>query len=195
MAYEGELQLIVGGMFAGKSTELKRRGKRYQISGKKVLYVKPKRDTRYSSEMIYTHDGDFVGALVIESIWELQDKIMDGHDLNDVDVVLIDEIQFFDEQATKTVVRWLLREEVIVIASGLDMDRDGRPFGAVPYLMAIAEHVTKLKAVCVDCGKDAWISHGTFESSEQIELGAQEKYVPLCRSCDRIRRRDKNECN
>lgn len=166
--------MIVGGMFSGKTNELHRQGKRHVLADKKVVFYKPIIDNRYSQNHIVTHDNTRVPAIPVSDPRFMLDV--------DVDVVLIDEVQFFDDSIIGVIEELLLRG-TDVIASGLDMDRYGNPFGVVPYLMAKAENVMKLRAVCSSCGEDAWISYSKFESQEQIVLGAREKYEPLCRSC------------
>jgi thymidine kinase len=174
MKTAGKLIVNVGGMFSGKSTELQRQGKRYALAGKKVAYYKPKLDNRYADEAIVTHDGKTVPAI----------PIADGLEIlaTTADVVLIDEVQFFDGSLIMAIEE-LLYAGIDVICSGLDMDRNGMPFGITPYLMAIADEVQKFRAVCADCGDEAWVSFGNFASDKQVELGSQEKYKPLCRSC------------
>jgi thymidine kinase len=170
----GELTLIVGGMFSGKSTEAQRHGKRHELAGRRVDYFKPKTDDRYEKDSISTHDGSHVKAKVISKSSEILFSI--------ADVVVIDEVQFFDRDVVK-IIDLLLMKGVHVIAAGLDLDRFGEPFGMVPDLLAKAENVTKLKAVCQSCGDDAWVSAGSFESDQIVEVGEKDKYVPLCRTC------------
>lgn len=171
----GKLVLNVGSMFSGKSNELQRQGRRYALANKKVLFCKPKLDNRYSDNQIVTHDDSRVPAIVIDNPYQILDY-------QDIDVILIDEVQFFEESLID-VIEKLIKQGTIVVASGLDMDRNGTPFGIVPQLMAIAEEVQKMRAVCAECGEDAWISYSEIESEEQIILGAQDKYKPLCRTC------------
>jgi thymidine kinase len=178
MSKAGELSLIVGGMFSGKSTELQRQGRRKELAGKRVLFVKPKIDNRYTEGAISTHDGQDVKAVVIDHVNEI--IVLSQH--LELDVVCIDEVQFFDIEILQ-VIEHLLRRGIDVVASGLDLDRFGEPFGAVPVLAMKAEKLTKLNAVCSSCGDDAWVSAGQFKSDSQIEVGEKDKYTPLCRSC------------
>jgi thymidine kinase len=179
----GELTVIVGSMFSGKSTELKRQGKRHTIAGKKVMYFKPDIDDRYDGGkgLIFTHDGEFVEARKIppKGVHVFLDTLEEG----DVDVVCIDEVQFFDEEIINSIQDLMLNLECDVIVAGLDMDSEGKPFGVVPKLLAIADHILKVKAVCQECGHDAYISHAIFEKTSQIVVGEKDKYVPLCKSC------------
>jgi thymidine kinase len=174
MKTAGKLIVNVGSMFSGKSSELQRQGKRYALAGKKVAFFKPKLDDRYAEEAIVTHDGETVPAVPIADGLEILTAT--------ADVILIDEVQFFDGSLILAIDE-LLYAGIDVVVSGLDMDRNGLPFGIVPYLMAVADEVQKFKAVCSSCGEDAWVSYGEFISDKQVELGAQERYKPLCRSC------------
>jgi thymidine kinase len=171
------LTVICGGMFAEKSTELQRRGKRLKRAGKEVLYIKPDFDNRYSEEEIVTHDGKTVPALSLSTdIPHTLFLIMPPK----VDVILIDEVQFFHEDILK-VINILLEEGTTVIVAGLDLDFEGKPFSITSSLMATAEHVVKLHAVCTECGNDAWVSYKE-PNGKRIELGADE-YKPMCRKC------------
>jgi thymidine kinase len=174
----GKLTVIVGGMFSGKSTELQRQGRRKEIAGEKVLYFKPKKDSRYTPDAISTHDGSDVRAMVCEHV----DDIFIMSQQLKPSVVCIDEVQFFSKDIV-AVIEYHLRQGIDVVVSGLDIDRFGEPFGAIPELMCKAEEVIKLKAVCSSCGDDAWVSAGMFTSDSQIEVGEKDKYSPLCRSC------------
>lgn len=171
------LTVITGGMFAEKSTELLRRGKRLQRAGKSVLYVKPKLDTRYSDTEIVTHDGNKVEAITID---ENKPFLLLMRKYSKYDVILIDEVQFFHPEIVP-VTDYLANEGKSVIVAGLDMDYQGTPFKSVAYLMAMAEEVLKLKAVCASCGADAWVSHKE-DNNQRIQLGTDE-YKPLCRKC------------
>lgn len=176
----GKLTVNAGGMFSGKSTELLRQGKRHQLAGRKVIYIKPSIDNRYSENEIVTHDGMRVAALNVNR----NSFFHDNPHVQDADVILIDEGQFFD-RAALTSINGLLLQGKDVIVSGLDMDRYGQPFGIVmPYLLSVAEEVKKFRAVCFNCGADAWVSKGrNLRDQEQIYLGAEESYYPLCRTC------------
>jgi thymidine kinase len=174
----GKLTVVVGSMFSGKSTELQRQGKRKEIAGQRVLYFKPKKDSRYTPEAISTHDGSDVKALVCEHV----DDIFIMSQQLSPSVVCIDEVQFFSKDVV-AVIEYLLRRGIDVVVAGLDLDRFGEPFGAIPELMCRAEEVVKVRAVCSSCGEDAWVSAGKFKSDEQVVVGEKESYEPLCRSC------------
>jgi thymidine kinase len=170
------LTVICGGMFAEKTTELQRRGKRLERAGKKVLYVKPNFDTRYSENEIVTHDGAKVQAVNIDSenpydIYEIADEY---------DAICIDEVQFFSQDIIKAINALLLRGKKVIVA-GLDLDYKGEPFFVTTILMGYAEEVVKLHAVCSSCGADAWVSYKE-DNGERIQLGTDE-YKPMCRKC------------
>jgi thymidine kinase len=172
------LTVIAGGMFSEKSTELQRRGKRLERAGKKVAYFKPDFDNRYSENEIVTHDGKKVVAKNIPLNTPV-DLLMEL-DL-DTEVILIDEIQFFDTEIIEVINLLVNVHEVTVIVAGLDLDFEGRPFNITAYLMAIAEEVVKLQAVCSSCGTDSWVSYKE-PNGKRIELGTDE-YKPMCRKC------------
>jgi thymidine kinase len=180
----GTLTLIVGGMFSGKSTEAQRQGKRRELANESVVYVKPRIDNRYDPNSITTHDGNQVEAYLVDGYHEVLSLCSSYEQRFGVPLqnIVIDEIQFFDKDIVKAV-NILLMSGVNVIAAGLDIDRFGQPFGAVPTLLCQAEKVIKLQAVCQGCGKDAWVSAGSFDSDQIVEVGEKDKYVPLCRTC------------
>lgn len=184
----GKLKVVCGSMFSGKSTELLRQGRRHELAGRRVLYVKPKIDTRYSANEIVTHDQ--IGRLsrLIADGFELM-EIIQGAD-GDYHAVCIDEAQFFDGSLLLAIDE-LLAMGIEVICSGLDMDRHGKPFGIMPYLLAVADEITKVHAVCSECGADGWISYGDFEAAGQVVLGAGERYRPLCRACAFKKRKER----
>ncbi|MEY8748918.1 thymidine kinase [Alkalicoccobacillus gibsonii] len=171
-----KLTVIVGGMFSGKSTELQRQGKRHMLQGHNVYYVKPRTDNRYSKDEIVTHEGTKVDCISIES----DGSIIQFMPFN-TDVVLIDEVQFFSDRLLGQI-EVLLRSGIRVYCSGLDMDFEGRPYGITPYLMALADEVNKLHAVCDKCGNDAYVTPRKVDNKEQLLVGSSE-YYPLCRSC------------
>lgn len=171
------LTVIAGGMFAEKTTELQRRGRRLKRAGNEVAYFKPEMDTRYSENEIVSHDGAKVSAVNIPH--EKPIRIL-THNYLIPDVYLIDEIQFFDVKIIG-VIEVLLQEGKTVIVAGLDLDFEGVPFTVTSHLMGMAENVVKLHAVCSECGDDAWVSHKE-EGGQRIQLGTDE-YTPLCRKC------------
>ena len=172
------LTVICGSMFAEKSTELQRRGRRLKRAGKKVAYFKPEMDDRYSKDQIVTHDGASVDAINIKENAPLQ--LTSRVFFEEYDVFLIDEVQFFNSHII-TAIETLLREGKTVIVAGLDLDFKGQPFFKMGALMLMAENVVKLHAVCSSCGSDAWVSHKE-EGGQRIQLGTDE-YTPLCRKC------------
>ena len=172
------LTVIAGGMFAEKTTELQRRGRRLKRAGKKVAYFKPDMDTRYSVNQIVTHDGAKVDAINIGTKVPL--NLTSREYFEEYDVFLIDEVQFF-HSTVMTAIETLLREGKTVIVAGLDLDFKAHPFFTVSALMSIAENVVKLHAVCSECGSNAWVSHKE-EGGQRIQLGTDE-YKPMCRKC------------
>lgn len=166
--------MITGGMFSGKTEELLRRVRRVQLAGQTVRLFKPDIDTRYHPTAIVSHDQTRLEALPVptsQSLYLLS---------SDAQVVAIDEAQFFDMGIVEVADR-LADEGKRVIIAGLDMDYRGRPFGPMPYLMAIAEFVTKLHAICVYTGELAHYSHRKEPSEEQIRLGHKDVYEPVSR--------------
>jgi len=171
----GWIEVICGGMFSGKTEELLRRIRRAQIAGQKVCLLKPNLDTRYHPTAVVSHDKTALDAQPVpnsDALYLLSTPY---------DVIGIDEAQFFDLGIVEVVNR-LADEGKRVIIAGLDMDYRGRPFGPMPYLMAIAEFVTKLHAICVYTGGLAHYSYRrTPENDEVILLGSQERYEPVSR--------------
>lgn len=170
------LTVIAGGMFAEKSTELQRRGKRLQRAGKRVLFVKPDYDTRYGNDQIVTHDGNSVEAVNISTTFPIELVSLSA----EYDVILIDEVQFFSKVIIPTIKGLLLQGKTVIVA-GLDLDFKAEPFQITTWLMGYAEEVVKLTAVCTECGDDSWVSHKE-DNGKRIELGTSE-YKPLCRKC------------
>lgn len=180
----GYLEIITGGMFSGKSSELIRRVKRAQYAKKRIQLFKPVIDTRYSDNEIVSHDRHSLAAENVVSIENILQMVKP-----ETDVVAIDELHFFNPDQTIRTVEALIMSGKKVIGAGLDMDFAGRPFGAMPYLMAIADEVDKIKAICIRCGGKAYISqrlvNGRPASStdQQIEVGGVERYEARCRRC------------
>ena len=173
---KGWIEVVCGSMFSGKTEELIRRLKRAQFAHLKVEIVKPKIDVRYSDEEVVSHDSNAIRSTPVDSPQNI--LLM----TSDVDVVGIDEAQFFDESLVD-VCRQLADSGVRVIVAGLDMDYLGKPFGPMPKLMATAEYVTKVHAICVRCGNLAHHSHRLTADQSQVLLGAQDSYEPICRHC------------
>lgn len=171
----GVLEVICGPMFSGKSTELLRRLTRAQIAQQKVVAFKHEIDTRYSSKAIAAHDGRSLEALLCPNSMELV-ALAAGFD-----VVGIDEAQFFDLELP-IVVEALVRRGQRVVVVGLDLDAEGRPFGTMPTLMALADRLTKLDAICMVCGKSATRTYRKSGRASQRDVGVQQ-YEARCRTC------------
>jgi thymidine kinase len=172
----GWIEVICGSMFSGKTEELIRRLKRAKIANLKVEIFKPVMDTRYHEKQIVSHDENAILSTPVDNSQTI--LLLAG----DVDVVGIDEAQFFDDQLPEVCDQLAVRG-IRVIAAGLDMDYLGRPFGQMPFLLAKAEYITKLHAICVRCGNIANYSYRKKPVSGQIVLGEKELYEPRCRHC------------
>ena len=170
----GWVEVICGSMFSGKTEELIRRLKRARIAQQKVEIFKPVIDTRYHEEDVVSHDANSIRSTPVGSANQI--LLM----ANDYDVVGIDEAQFFDDELAY-VCNTLANNGVRVIVAGLDMDYLGKPFGPMPALMATAEYVTKVHAICPYCGDLANYTHRTVDKDGQVVLGEAEAYEPLCR--------------
>ncbi len=173
---KGWVEVIVGSMFSGKTEELIRRLNRARIAKLKVEIFKPAVDTRYDEADVVSHNDNAIRSTPIESAQQILLYA------NNVDVVGIDEAQFFDKQLAD-VCNQLANSGIRVVVAGLDMDFQGRPFGPIPHLMAIAEYVTKVHAICMRCGSLAHFSHRTIDNEKLVVLGETESYEPLCRQC------------
>ncbi|HEY4155563.1 MAG TPA: thymidine kinase [Puia sp.] len=172
----GWIEVICGSMFSGKTEELIRRLRRARIANLRVAVFKPAVDKRYHEENIVSHDETSLLSLPVpDSSFILQQA-------GSVEVVGIDEAQFFDEQIP-AVCESLALQGIRVIIAGLDMDYTGRPFGQMPELLAKAEYITKLHAICMQCGNIASYSYRKGGSSAQFELGNKDLYEPRCRYC------------
>ncbi len=170
----GWIEVVCGSMFSGKTEELIRRMKRAQFAKQRVEIFKPEIDTRYDDQAVVSHDANEIPSTPVPS----SNNILILAD--NVEVVGIDEAQFFDDNLPN-VCNQLANQGVRVIIAGLDMDFQGRPFGPMPHLMAIAEYVTKVHAICVRTGGLAQYSYRLTESDKIVELGATESYLPLSR--------------
>ena len=173
---KGWIEVVCGSMFSGKTEELIRRLKRAKFANQKVEIFKPRIDVRYSEEEVVSHDAHAIRSTPVDTAQNI--LLMSA----DVDVVGIDEAQFFDAGIVD-VCRRLADNGVRVIVAGLAMDYTGKPFGPVPALMATAEYVTKVHAFCVRCGNLAHHSHRLTAGDKQVMLGAQDTYEPVCRHC------------
>lgn len=172
----GWLEVICGSMFSGKTEELIRRLKRAKIAHQKVEIFKPAVDTRYDALNIVSHDENTITSTPIENA---QSILLLA---SDVQVVGIDEAQFFDDQLPE-VCDQLALQGIRVIAAGLDMDYTGKPFGQIPALLARADYITKLHAICVQCGNIASYSFRKSSEEAQLLLGEKDLYEPRCRHC------------
>ena len=172
----GSVEVIAGSMFSGKTEELIRRLRRAKFAGLKVEIFKPAVDTRYSEDMVVSHDEKSIMSTPVENASSIL-LLTSG-----VEVVGIDEAQFFDNSLVE-VCTMLADSGTRVIVAGLDMDFSGRPFGPMPALMATAEFVTKVHAICVRCGNLPNYSYRKTKSEKVVVLGERDIYEPLCRSC------------
>lgn len=172
----GWIEVICGSMFSGKTEELIRRVKRAEFANQNIILFKPKIDNRYSEDQVVSHKGTNFKAVVIENSSEIAEHIKGEN------VVAVDEAQFFDKDIVQ-VCNELADKGARVIVAGLDMDFKGKPFGPMPNLLAIAEYITKVHAICIDCGNLAQNSYRTVSGNKQVMVGEAEKYKPLCRGC------------
>ncbi len=172
----GWIEVVCGSMFSGKTEELIRRLKRAQFAKQKVEIYKPQIDTRYHEEKVVSHSGLEIMSTPVPASSNILLLA------NDVDVVGIDEAQFFDMELVN-VCKQLADSGVRVIIAGLDMDFKGNPFGPMPDLLACAEYVTKVHAICMECGSLAHISHRKTADTNLVLLGETDSYEPLCRDC------------
>ncbi len=184
---KGQIEIICGSMFSGKTEEMIRRVRRAQIARQEVQVFKPSMDTRYAVERITSHNGVKVQAISVESAGDILNQAQPN-----ADVVAIDEAQFFGPEIT-SVCQTLAERGVRVIVAGLDMDFRGEPFGPMPLLMAQAEKVHKLRAICVVCGRQASHSQRLINGEPAahddpvILVGAKEVYEARCRHCHQVR--------
>ncbi len=172
----GWVEIICGSMFSGKTEELIRRLNRAIIAKQKVEIFKPAIDVRYDEENVVSHDKSSIKSTPVQTASQILLLV------SDVDVIGIDEAQFFDKELAH-VCNLLANEGIRVIVAGLDMDYLGKPFGPIPSLMATAEYVTKVHAICMQCGNLAQYSHRIIEDDNLVLLGETDNYVPLCRKC------------
>ncbi|NHE58897.1 thymidine kinase [Cyclobacterium plantarum] len=173
---KGQIEVICGSMFSGKTEELIRRLNRAIIARQKVEIFKPSVDKRYDEKNVVSHNESIIRSTPVQfanDILLLADNC---------DVVGIDEVQFFDEQIIQ-VAEKLARSGVRVILAGLDMDFEGKPFEPMPQLLAIAEYVTKVHAICMKCGDLASFSYRLTAEKSKVVLGEKESYEARCRRC------------
>ncbi len=172
----GWIEVICGSMFSGKTEELIRRLKRVQFANLSVEIFKPSIDTRYDELNIVSHDTNAIHSTPVDNSQKI--LLM----AQDADVIGIDEAQFFDD-GLPDVCDQLAYHGIRVIVAGLDMDFTGKPFGQMPFIMAKADYVTKLHAICVKCGNIANYSYRKIPDDDQVMLGAMDAYEPRCRVC------------
>lgn len=172
----GWIEVVCGSMFSGKTEELIRRLRRAKIANQNVAIYKPTIDIRYDETKVVSHNATSIDAIPLAHSSELLniDK--------DINVLGIDEAQFFDLGLTD-VCQELAERDVRVIIAGLDMDYRGVPFGPMPHLLAVAEYITKVHAICVHCGNLATHSYRLSKDDELVMLGEKQEYEPRCRTC------------
>ena len=173
---KGSIEIICGSMFSGKTEELFRRLKRAEFAKLKIAVFKPQIDVRYDNEKVVSHDSNKIVSRAVKCPSEILDLI------NEEKVIAIDEAQFFNDGLIN-ICNTLANQGKRVIIAGLDMDFLGNPFGVMPQLLAIAEHVTKVHAICLDCGEIANHSFRLTRNQELVQLGQKDEYKPLCRRC------------
>ncbi len=173
---KGCIEVITGSMFSGKTEELIRRLKRARIAMQKVEIFKPRVDSRHQEDEVVSHDENAIRSTPVSTAGNILLLA------TEVDVVGVDEAQFFDRGLVDVCNR-LADGGIRVIVAGLDMDFMGRPFGPIPDLIATAEYVTKVHAICVKCGDLAHHTHRKMKTDKLVILGEKDLYEPLCRKC------------
>ena len=172
----GCIEVICGSMFSGKTEELIRRVREAEDNHQKIGVFKPSMDTRYHAEMIVSHDSNALNARPLDRAKKILEHVAE------FEVIALDEAQFFDEELVQ-IIEELANAGKRLIIAGLDMDYQGKPFGPMPALLSIATYVTKLHAVCMQCGGEASFSFRKTSSQEQVVLGEKNEYEPRCRTC------------
>ena len=172
----GWIEVICGAMFSGKTEELIRRLKRARIANLKTEIFKPAMDNRYHELNVVSHDANFI---ISQPVTNAKTIFLMAQDIN---VVGIDEAQFFDDEICDVCEKLALNGTRVIVA-GLDMDYTGKPFGCMPQLLAIADYITKLHAICVHCGNIANYSYRKTKQSGQVVIGELDVYEPRCRVC------------
>lgn len=183
MQSKGHLEVICGPMFCGKSEELARRIRRHKIANKKVIVFKHSSDQRYDKNNVVSHIGTKIEAYPLRS-----DTAFSLIDIEDIDIIAIDEIQFFDSEIIDWIDIWINQSKTVIVA-GLDQDFRGQGFGIMPELMARARYLVKLTAICQKCGEEADMTQRLLNnkpapySGETVIVGAKEQYEARCRNC------------
>jgi len=172
----GFIEVIAGSMFSGKTEELIRRLKRAMIAQQKVRIFKPEKENRYSPVKVVSHDNNELISMPVNNSNDILPEAQGA------DVIGIDEAQFFDDHLPE-VVNELASKGIRFVIAGLDMDYTGKPMGPMPDIMAIADDVTKVHAVCIRCGNLAQFSHRKANTTDLFLLGERDVYEPLCRNC------------
>lgn len=172
----GWIEVVCGSMFSGKTEELIRRLKRAKFANQKVQIFKPAKDTRYHDIKVVSHDENEIDSIPVISSVDILNYV------EGINVIGIDEAQFFDDKLPEICQKLALRGIRIIVA-GLDMDFKGRPFGPIPYLLAVAEYITKVHAICPHCGNLATHSYRLSAEQDTVVLGEKDKYEPRCRIC------------
>lgn len=172
----GKLELIIGPMFSGKSTELIREIRLARIIKKKVIVIKPLIDNRYKNDKIVSHSFESEECITVEILSEIDNKIID------YDLIVVDEGQFFVD-LKETVLQWVEKNNKHVIVGGLDGDYKRKPIGKILELIPYSDKCIKITSLCKECnnGEKALFSHRTINNNEQVQVGGEESYVPLCR--------------
>lgn len=178
--HSGWIEVICGSMFSGKTEELIRRLKRAQIGKIKVQCFKPVIDDRYSKDHVMSHDSSKHLSVPVDKSWQVLERVEDN-----TRVVGIDEAQFFDPGIVE-VCQKLANRGVRVVVAGLDLDYRGLPFEPMPTLLAIAEYVTKLNAICMSCGGPASRTQRLSAGDERIAVGSKDMYEARCRNCHEV---------
>lgn len=193
MKKQGKLIVHTGSMFSGKTTSLWRELYRMNIANYKVVAFKPSIDDRDGDKQIVTHDNLSLDAIKVEDLNEILNYARD----HEIDAIGIDELQFFPNDPSEVVdiFNKLMAMNITIVVSGLDMDYKTRPFEIIKEIMPLADELIKHHAICASCGEDAWASYRKSSDDSRIQIGAQNLYEPLCRSCynDKMNEREKTK--
>lgn len=176
---QGRIEVICGSMFSGKTEELLRRLKRAKIAKQKVIVFKPILDNRYAQDSIVSHDKNSIDSINVRFA-----NTINSFDLTNIDLIGIDEVQFMDKRIVPIIKKFADQGKRVII-SGLDTDYRGEPFGSMPELMSIADEVSKIHAICMDCGEEANFTFRKpdIKNSDTVLIGEKDKYEALCRNC------------
>lgn len=193
MKKQGKLIVHTGSMFSGKTTSLWRELYRMNIANYKVVAFKPSIDDRDGDKQIVTHDNLSLDAIKVADLNDILSYAKD----NEIDAIGIDELQFFPNDPSEVVEIFnkLMAMNITIVVSGLDMDYKTRPFEIIKEIMPLADELIKHHAICASCGEDAWASYRKSSDDSRIQIGAQNLYEPLCRSCynDKMKEREKTK--